>query len=528
MDTSAYRMLVESGHDYVSTGSIADAELRAWLAAEGVDLLAPGIRLDVDSEANLHGAYTRWRLRESRPEGLRQTTLLVRARVGDAAPWVRLEAEQLPAVPGAHPAWSPAPGLAAPLLTALRARDGAVAVTAAPAEVRPGDLPRVLAELREERRRLPIVVLAVPPALAAPLTRELPGLAVAYLLTPEAEPAFNRALAHHPVPVGGARTYLPGVEPDRPADVFRHPVTPGLPHQREHAAQLLARLPRRLAARTPLPAELATVPALRTRPAAGADRDELARLRADNTVLNGLLDEAAHEEGARLKELGELRLELREQEEHAFELSVELAERAAELRGAEAQLRDLQRDLAALGAPGAAVRLSPRVPHHGPGGFETLLDRIGELPELRFTGSRRVTVELDAQALGADWAATAWDALLALQDYARAKRQGEHLRDFLHWCRDTPPGGHRFPPGKVVRDESPQTAGRKAWRLQRTFPVPAAVDPSGTVFMGAHLRIGAGHGKAPRLHFHDASAHGGLIYLGYLGPHLDNTLSSGI
>ncbi|MEY9950236.1 hypothetical protein [Kitasatospora sp. GAS1066B] len=606
MDTSAYRMLVASGHDYVTTGSIADARLRAWLADEGVDLLAPMVRLDVDSETNLHGAYSRWRLRESLPDGLRQTTLLVRARAGDAAPWVRLEVERLPATPGAHPAWSPAPGLAAPLLTALRAQDGPVAVTARPTPVHPGDLPRVLDELRDQRRRLPIVVLAVPPELAEPLTRELPGLAVPYLLTREAEPAFHHALPHHPIPVGGARTYLPGVEPDRPADAFRHPATPGLLHQREHGAQppgprlrilpgarrraslpqpsaggtptdapadhprttqyedappgavgalpgrrlgeprapqrqplvsqptrsvseALARLPRRLAARAPLPAELATVPPLRTRPAAGADRSEVARLRADNAVLNGLLDEAAHEESSRVKEIDELRLELREKEEHAFELAVELAERADRLRGAEARLRELESHLAILGATAGSAPIPPRGPHHGgPAGFETLLERFAELSELRFTGSRRVTLELDAQALGVDWAATAWDALLALQDYARAKRSGGYVRDFLHWCRETPPGGHRFPPGKVVRDESPQTAGRKAWRLQRTFPVPESVDPSGAVFMGAHLRIGAGNAKAPRLHFHDACAHGGPIYVGYLGPHLNNTLSTGI
>lgn len=248
-------------------------------------------------------------------------------------------------------------------------------------------------------------------------------------------------------------------------------------------------------------------------------------------MLNALLDEAAHEETARLREIGELRQELREKEEHAADLSTELAERADELRHAEARLREVQRYLIDLGEAGAGYRAAyraQRAPHGGPVSFEELLDRFAELPELRFTGSRRVTVQLDAQALGADWAATAWDALLALRDYARAKRDGGHLRDFLHWCRETPPGGHRFPPGKVVRDESPQTSGRKAWRLQRTFPVPESVDPSGAVFMGAHLRIGAGNAKAPRLHFHDATGHGGLVYLGYLGPHLNNTLSSSI
>lgn len=549
-------MVVTSGLDHLGSCAVADERLRGWLGEAGYDTgaaadgpgrvrLAPGAWLDADAEADRTGAYTRWRLRESGPEGLRQTTLLVRARPGAATPRVCLTAEQLPAAPGARPGWSEAPTLVGPLLAGLAARDGRVAVTAGPRPLGPADLDRLLAELRDPERRLPIVLLATAPPAAEALTRHLPGLAVCYLLTPEARAAVNQALAHHQVPSGGARSYLPGVEPDQAADGFRHPAMPrpGLGEDLERVGRLLARLPRRLAARAPLPAELATVPALhgRPQPPAVASRAELERLREENALLNGLLEEAGHEESARRGEIGELRQELRAQEEHAFELSVELAEQAEELRRTSAQLRDLRRGPAdphqadphqarpaPCAHPAPYADPAPHPAHGNPGGFAALLERIAELSELRFTGSRRITVELDAQVLGPHWAATAWDALLALQDYARARREGAPVRDFLHWCRETPAGGHRFPPGKVVRDESPQTAGRRSWRRQRTFPVPVAVDPSGAAFMGAHLRIGAGNSKAPRLHFLDDSPHGGRIYLGYLGPHLANTLSAGI
>ncbi|MFE0458494.1 hypothetical protein ACFW1A_04425 [Kitasatospora sp. NPDC058965] len=542
MDVHGYRTVVTSGFDYVTTGGLADAQLRDWLRdvkKYDPDLLeygpgaGGGVRLDADSQTNLHGAYTRWRLRESGSDGVWQTLLVIRSRPDGATPWVRLEVEQLPGGPGARPASAHPPRLAAPLLAALGARDGLAAVRAEPAVIGPADVPRVVAELCDPGRRLPTVVVSVADeaerAEAVGLLRGLPGLAVLYLLGPQAEPAFHRALPHHRVVDGAVRTFLPGVRPDRFADAYRHPLLRRSARQEDPAgaARLLTRLPRRLAVRSPLPAGLVDTPALRPRPATEASASELERLRAENTALTQLLDEAGQEEAARLGEIGELRLELREREESGFELAVELEERADELRRTASRLRELQRQLVELDRAALAFG-EPAAFDAGPPGFEELLHRLGELGAVRFTGNRRTTAELDAQALGSDWAATAWDALLALQDYAAARTDGAPLRDFLHWCRETPPGGHGFPPGKVVRDESTQTAGRKAWRQQRTFPVPVAVDPAGELFMGAHLRIGAGNAKAPRLHFHDDTAHTGLVYVGYLGPHLDNTLSGSI
>ncbi|PYC84036.1 hypothetical protein C7C46_08125 [Streptomyces tateyamensis] len=543
MDGNSYRTVVTSGFDYVTTGGLADEQLREWLREVkkydadlleyGPAPLAPGVRLDADSRTDLHGAYTRWRLRESTPDGVWQTLLVVRSRPDGAPPWVRLEVEQLPAEPGGRSAFARPPRLAAPLLAAIGARDGLAEVSAEPRLIQPAQVPRVVAELCDPERRLPTVVASVADeaeqAAAGLLLGRLAGLAVLYLLGPQAEPEFNRALPHHRVFEGAVRTFLPGVRPDRPADAYRHPLLRGAVRlaDRTAAARLLTRLPRRLAVRSPLPAELVDTPALRPRPATEASASELERLRSENTALTQLLDEAGQEEAARLAEIGELRLELREREESGFELAVELEERAEELRRTAARLRDLQRHLVELDQAAVAFR-EPAGFEAGPVGFEELLGRLGGLDAVRFTGNRRTTAELDAQALGSDWAATAWDALLALQDYAAARRRGGALRDFLHWCRETPPGGHGFPPGKVVRDESPQTAGRRTWRQQRTFPVPAAVDPAGELFMGAHLRIGAGNAKAPRLHFHDDTGHTGLVYVGYLGPHLDNTLHASI
>lgn len=43
--------------------------------------------------------------------------------------------------------------------------------------------------------------------------------------------------------------------------------------------------------------------------------------------------------------------------------------------------------------------------------------------------------------------------------------------------------------------------------------------------MQAHLKIGGGNTIAPRLHFYDDCPRSGKVYVGYLGPHLRNTLT---
>lgn len=64
-------------------------------------------------------------------------------------------------------------------------------------------------------------------------------------------------------------------------------------------------------------------------------------------------------------------------------------------------------------------------------------------------------------------------------------------------------------------DEFPQSSSwaQTAWQ--------AELNASGRVFMGAHIRLGGGAGmSAPRMHYFDAVGGSGMIYIGYLGPHL--------
>jgi hypothetical protein len=64
-----------------------------------------------------------------------------------------------------------------------------------------------------------------------------------------------------------------------------------------------------------------------------------------------------------------------------------------------------------------------------------------------------------------------------------------------------------------------------SWRRERTFPVPEHVHPARKAFMGAHVRVGGGNTIAPRLHYYDGACVEHGIYIGYIGPHLTNTLT---
>ncbi|MFI1068529.1 hypothetical protein [Streptomyces puniciscabiei] len=545
MDNRRYRMVVTSGLDYVSTGAQVDGRLRHWLKeppkgynvaafAEGRNEIARGVTLDHDSATGTSGAYGRWRLREALPGGTWQTTLLIR-QAGNGPTRVQLDVEHLPDDPEALPVPAKTPRLARSLLEVLDARDGLADVTAQPQVVEAEDVDAVIDELCDETRRLPVVVASTPygadfdvwlEGTVDPLVRPLAGLAILYVLSPEAEVRFNRALEYHRVYGGGVRTYLPGVDPAWPADGQRHRVMSRrlITERPSHALRIIAQLPQRLAARTPLPAELDSVPVMRTRALGDSAAPELERLRVENEVLHEILEEAGREQRVRADEIRDLKYELRKAEDNETLLIAEYDEQYRELHTVRTQLQALRRQMTELGA-GAAAYAAFAVPDDAPESFEELLHRISGLSRLHFTGSRKVTLELDAQAYGSSWVRMTWDALLALRDFAEAAATERTGRDFKQWCADAPGGARTISPRKIVRDESKSVKTNAGWRRQRTFPVPEHIDPSGKMFMGAHVRVGGGNTIAPRLHYYDGACAEHGIYIGYIGPHLSNTLT---
>lgn len=153
--------------------------------------------------------------------------------------------------------------------------------------------------------------------------------------------------------------------------------------------------------------------------------------------------------------------------------------------------------------------------------FAEVVDRTGELEHIAFTGDLEHPLELDVMPSASSWAQTAWQAALAMNDYAEAITEGRFGGGFSAWCKEPPPGGRAISAGKVAASESDTVKGNAKMSRRRLLPVPSDVDPAGKVYMWAHIRLGGGAGmSAPPMHYFDDVKNTGKVYVGYLGPHL--------
>ncbi|MFD9975908.1 hypothetical protein ACFWZR_16690 [Streptomyces sp. NPDC059017] len=548
MEPRNYRMVVSTTRDFVTASAEADRRLQHWLGVmkrydtsaldEGRNEIAEGVTLDHDAAAGRHGSYSRWRLRETHTpdQGTWQSTVVVRSgnRDNNRRTWLQVDIEHQPA-PGQAHIRANTPGIAKLLLDALPTQDGLADVGTVPKFIEPDDVDEVIEELCEQDRRLPIVVASVPyrqdaeswtKTVVEPVFRHLSGLAVMYVLRPEAQQAFNTALGYHPVFGGGIRTYLPGVDPAWQPDAQRHPVMSRATIEAHpgRAAAILAVLPQRLALSHPLPEPLDTLPVQRTRPRPAADTSSLEALRGELRTAEVLLQEAEQREESRSEEIRDFRRLLKRAEDRDFEQIVENDQLYGDLQDAHRKVRFLQRQLEKTGLH-ALARTPPPETGDRPDSFTEILNRMDEFPHLRFTGNAKKTSELDDQCIG-NWVTVAWDALRALNDYAAASAAGTAGGDFRHWCDHLPDDcENEFPSAKVKMKESQTVGNNPKWRAQRTFPVPKSVNRDGKLFMQAHLRIGGGNMVSPRLYFYDDGPGTGLVYVGYIGEHLENTQS---
>ncbi|MDH6113156.1 hypothetical protein P3T36_006519 [Kitasatospora sp. MAP12-15] len=535
-----YRMTVTTRQPAADVVALADQCLAEFLKREGYDepppapqpppagadqpagdrhRLADRVLFDRDSgslpagPADAPGHYTRRRLRTPAPHGTHQLALTI-ASPAHGPTWVRLEAEHQAAAGVRTPPRVPVPELARTLLPLLDALDGETEVGLLPRIITAAEVDGVIDGLCDPARRLPTVIASVPADLdpeawAAqvlhPLLRNVAGLAVGYVLAPDARVLFNTALEFHTVYGGAVRTYLPEVDPASRRDALRHLVLPRhrIESEPRRAAALLAREPRRLAELAPLPEPLAGVPPLRVRVAEPRPAEA----------------QAAPPVGPDEPRL--VRRSLPRSHRREFYLRAESEPQSGALRRVGGPLRGLSSRLCPPGQPAALLEGSPC----GPRSFTELLHRIDEFPLLTFTGDAKETQALDASTAGSGWVRLTWDGLTALQEYAVAAVHGAAGGDFKQWCEHAPVGGSHFPPRKAVRGESQTVCSHAKMRRERMFVVPSGVDPSGRAFMGAHLRIGGGR-TAPRLHYLDDCSGSGRIYVGYIGLHLTNTLTN--
>jgi len=536
-----YRTAFETRLSVHETADLVRAQLRSWLKGKGFDVerfdigvpaIGPGVTM---LHVQTNGA-SGWQLTERLTNGVTwMSTVAVTGRADQPPTWVTVNVEAAVAA-GAAPAFAAPPRLIRLLLDAMDGYDGEALLRSHPTVVAVADVEELLELVCDPRRRLPAVVATTPAdvrfeswrATIDEVTRLLPGLASTYLLDPAATLAFNDGIgATHRVGAGAIRTYLPDADPAVTADAVRHRVLgrrwidlePG------RAVRVLAALPRQLAANS-LPPAAARGFALSVRdfvrsaqapePVVAADLD----LREQARLYEGLLqvaDDIERQFKATISQQQDQLLDL------AAELEVVLDQAESQettIRALRARLVETKRYDDAYAPPEEQTSL-PRT-------FGEVLDRLSELaPYVVFTGDPNVCLDLDEQPHNSPWAQVAWQALRAMADYVRAKRGTGFDGDFKRWCEATPGGGRSLSPGKVARDESDTVHQNPRLARSRYLPVPVAAHPDGRIFMGAHIKLSNSKTVAPRIHFHDASAGSGTtIYVGYIGRHLPNTLTT--
>jgi hypothetical protein len=167
----------------------------------------------------------------------------------------------------------------------------------------------------------------------------------------------------------------------------------------------------------------------------------------------------------------------------------------------------------------------------GPPEAESLMDVVQrarkqlrrlDLPDTLDTEVSRLDVTYPRQRRR--WTGRAWDALRALDAYAAARAEDRFTGGFYDWCSRPLPGEPHIIPTMVSMKESDSVSGNPKFYRARLFRVPAELDPSGRVYMPAHIKLQPVGSPAPRMHFlDDAGGATGKIWIGYLGDHLPNT-----
>ncbi|MFE9412626.1 hypothetical protein ACFYN0_28115 [Streptomyces sp. NPDC006704] len=487
----------------------------------------------------------RLQLREDKADATWRTTITAVAFEDDSA----LVSVGLEVFPNGTAPLSPGrPGLVRDMVQDLKPTDGSAPLTLSTQSVGAQDVDALIDVLCDPARRKPVIVAARPVrrdlVWSERMRKAMPhcaGAASLYLLEDTfAVDRFRDAIGeYHRVAPGAVRTYLTEVDPAWSKDASRHRFLTVArmsdPHDRAWLG--LTRTVQRLSTEAPLPEVLRTFSfpddaGRRHRAERQAaltsvrPSDELAGIRKDVEELRALLAQADEElkETARTAELSaRTATSLEEQLHVALERAdgdVEEALRALDdVERARAETDVLRRRLREEGRYDDTIVVEQ--PPGVPDSFEELWERLDAFEGVQITADQSRTLDLDEAERARIWAAKAWNALRALDSYARAARQGFNGGFYQH-CTSDRPGTVNWPHKQLATAESDTTMNK--WGTERIFTVPHAVDPSGRKEMQAHLKLDSKGSTSPRIYFlDDTKGHTGQVIVGYIGPHLTNT-----
>lgn len=189
-----------------------------------------------------------------------------------------------------------------------------------------------------------------------------------------------------------------------------------------------------------------------------------------------------------------------------------------ELAEAERRVRYYRSELFRVGA--AAEATTEPESEVRPESYVDLVEFMTTFEYLRFTGDEDIVLQLAEQDRAEAWPGKIWDIACTLDDYARAIAENTFDGDVDAYLKEPPAGCRTYSANRHARDETGSLRSNQKYAEKRCFPVPLDVDPDGVVFMGAHFKVAQARQTSPRLHYHNDVRGTGMIYIGYIGPHL--------
>lgn len=134
-------------------------------------------------------------------------------------------------------------------------------------------------------------------------------------------------------------------------------------------------------------------------------------------------------------------------------------------------------------------------------------------------GVERDLDRIDTAPSALAWANTTWRGLKALAAYAQDVNIGEYAGSFWTWCEKE--GLWPASQKSLAMTESESIENNTKHTERRTFKVDTAVSPTGTIYMGAHLKVSRKGGSlAPRIYFYDdTNGPTKRVHIGFIGPH---------
>lgn len=418
-----------------------------------------------------------------------------------------------------------------------------------------------LLEILEDDRRYSAIFVSLPPLGVSSedwarqitaITDRSKGIACTYVLDQSLQAKFVELVGFkHSVNPGSMRTYLPGVKVFDFVDAYRHKLLTAAKLQSEnfrHLSKMLksAQINRLATAKLPrvlLEADQALSRAQRfdSRPFEALNSD-LAVASLEKKVESGLTTEPkndkVHEEEAQFwKQIAEeyadenaiLKMQFEDSkstENFIEELYGEIARLSIERKGQEDLIGLLRTELTKLGSQDAFVlEVDEGNATKVPDTTEELIDSINSVPFMEFVGDRETAVRLDDAPNIWPGLVRVWETVLALSAYAQKKVSGEFQGGAKQYMESTLHNGLKV--SGIKWRESESVLNNPKLERQRRLKVPTSMEPSGELTFVAHIAFGSKAQNYPRMYFFDA-LHTDFkkIAIGYIGEHLDNTLSN--